>query len=102
MVSSLVAVLVVDRLEPIDLKGNDDEIVGSSGRALAQLSGAVGETLAVIQTGDRIRGRKQRGAALLLRPQFRFMLQVDIAAPAEQDECDIERQSRAGEANIGS
>src|SRR4051812_47306478 len=35
-------------------------------------------------------------------PQFGFVLQVDIPAPAEQDERDVERQRRARDAEFGA
>ena len=54
-VAGLIAVLVVDRLEAVDLERDDDEaLVAARRRPRAQLRGAVGEALAVVEAGDRV------------------------------------------------
>ena len=61
-------------------------------RLQAQGFGAVGKSLAVEQPGDRVgRGRNGR-PALTLEPTFRFVLKVDVSAPAEEDERNVESQ----------
>ena len=63
-------------------------------------AGAVGEALAVVEAGDRIGGGEHRRAALLLGAHLGFVLEVDVAAPAEQDQRDVERQRGAGDADF--
>ena len=81
----------------MNLERDDDQILGPRSGGLAELARAIGEPLAIIEPGDRVRRGKERRPSLLLSTQFRFMLQVDVAALAEQDQSDVERQSRAGE-----
>ena len=64
-------------------------------------AGAVGEALAVVEAGDRVGGREHGRAALLLGAHLGFVLEVDVAAPAEQDQRDVERQRRARDADFG-
>ena len=62
----------------------------------------VGKALAVVEPGDDVGGRQHRRAPLLLDPPFGFVLQVDVAPPAEQDQRDIERQRGAGDADFAA
>src|SRR5438067_9562693 len=48
-IAGLVAMLVVDRFEPVDLKGNDDKVVAALPGVRAQLTGAVRKPLAIIE-----------------------------------------------------
>jgi len=90
-VPGLVAVLVVDRLEAIDLQRDDDEVLPPHRGRGAQLTRAVGKALAVVEAGHEVGGREHRGAALLLRPHLRFVLKVDVTPPPEQDQRNIQR-----------
>ena len=91
--------LVVDRLEAVDLERHDDEFVATFAGVDAKLSAAIGEAFAVVEAGDRIGGREDDRPPLLLGAHLGFVLKVDVAPPAEQDQRDIERQCRAREAD---
>ena len=97
-----VAMLVVDRLEAVDLEGDDDEIVAAGAAILAQLRSPVGEPLAVEEARRWIGGGENRRPLLLLGPSLGFVLEVDVAAPAEQDQRDVERERGACNAHVGA
>jgi diguanylate cyclase (GGDEF)-like protein len=91
-IADVIAVTVVHRLEPVELEREDDQrLAGFRGRA-AELFAPVSKTLAVEQAGHSIGRCDQRGAGLALFPHLRLMLKVDIAAPAEQDQRDVQGQ----------
>ena len=92
--------LVIDRLEPVNLERDDHQIVAADCCFRAQLPGAIGKTLAVVQTGYRIGRSEDRCAALLLFTHFGFMLEINITPPAEQDQRDIQRKAGACHTNI--
>ena len=101
-VAGLIAMLVVDRLEAVDLEGDDGEIVIARRGLARHFRGAVGEALAVVEAGDRVGAGKHGGALLLLRAHLRFVLEIDVAAPAEQDQRDVQGQGGAGDAHFGA
>ena len=84
----------------MDLEGDDDEIVAAGAAILAQLRSPVGETLAVEEARRRIGGGEHRRPLLLLGPSLGFVLEVDVAAPAEQDQRDVERERGACNAHV--
>ncbi len=92
LVADIIAVAVVDRLEAVELERQDDQLLPVGRRPAAQLLAAVGEALAVEQAGHAVGRGDQRGARLALLAHLGFVLQVDIAAPAEQDQRDVEGQ----------
>ncbi len=99
-VTGLVAVLVVDRLEAMDLERDDDECSPRSARCAHSSPAASAKPLRLSRPGHRV-GRREHGRPpLLLRAQFGLMLQVDVATPTEQDQRDVERQRRARDANF--
>jgi hypothetical protein len=53
---------------------------------------AICEPLAIEKPGHRVGGRGDRSAALAVQPPFRFVLQVDVSAPTEEDERNIQGQ----------
>ena len=63
----------------------------------AKLLALVGEALAIKQAGHPVGGGDDRGAGFPFPPHLRLMLQVDIAAPAEQDERDIQGERDQGD-----
>ena len=77
------------------------ELVAARRRFGAQLAAAVGKAFSVVETGDGIGGGQHHRAPLVLGAHFRLMLKIDIAAPAEQDQGDIEGQRGACEAHFG-
>ena len=89
--------LVVDGLEPVDLKGDDGEILAARRGLARHFGGPVGEALAVVEAGDGVGAGKHGRALLLLGAHLRFVLEIDVAAPAEQDQRDIEGQGGAGD-----
>ena len=91
--------LIVDRLEPVDLERNNDQIVGAFSRRRTELARTIGESLAIIKAGNRIRCCEHSCPQFLLLAHFGFVLEVDITAPTEQDQRHIEGQRRARRAN---
>jgi len=69
---------------------------------LALKAGAVGKPLAVVEPGDEVGGCQDHRAPFLLDPHFLLVLEVDVAAPTEQDQCHVERQRRAGDADFAA
>src|ERR1700741_1638847 len=92
---------VVNRLEPVELEREDDQLVVLLRSYLAQLFAAVGKSLAIEQPGHAIGRGNQCGARLSLLASFRFMHQVDITAPAEQNQGDIECERNYGHLEVG-
>jgi len=100
VIARLVSMLIVHRLESMDLERDDDQIVGSSRRGLAELASAIGESFAIVEARNRIGRCEERCPALLLGSQFGLVLQVHVPAPAEQDQSNVEGQSRTGEPDL--
>ena len=99
-IASLIAVLVVDRLEAIDLERDDGEAVTMRRRLGRHFRRAIGETLAIVESRCRVSAGKYRRPLLLLGAHLRLVLQVDIAAPAEQDQRHVQRQRGACNPNL--
>ncbi len=91
-VADVIAVAVVDRLEPIELERENDQRLVFLDRGLAKLLALIGKTLAVEQPGHSISRGDQSGPRLAFLAHLGFMLKVDVAAPAEQDQRDVEGQ----------
>ena len=101
-VPDVVAVAIVHRLEALHLHGqNGDVTIGIAGFDV-QLLQTVSEALAVGEAGEDVRGRHDRGAALSIGPQFGFVLQVDVAAPAEEDQGHVENQGSCRDLHAGA
>src|SRR5205085_7298594 len=101
-VADLIAVLVVDQLEAMHLKRNHDEMIATLAGFGAELTSTVREPLAIIEAGNRIGGRKNRGSALFLRAHLGFVLEVHITPPSKQDERNVQGQRSAGETDVGA
>ncbi len=101
-VADIVAMLVADDLEAVDLQRIDDDMVAALARRRGQNLGPVGETRAVVQPRDRVGGRENRGPALPLRALLGLVDEVDIPPPAEQDQRHVERQRGARDPHIGT
>src|SRR4051812_37478720 len=83
---------VVDRAEAVQLQRSDQQHQSVFVRLYAKILGAVGKALAIKETGDRIGRSGDRCPSLAFDPAFGLMLQVDVAAPTEQDQRDVQRQ----------
>jgi hypothetical protein len=99
-VAGLVPVLVIDRLEALHLKRDDAEMIVLGRGCRAQVGDAVGEAFAVIEAGDRVAAGKRRGAPFLLGAHLGLVLEIDVAAPAKQDQRDVERQRSARDPHL--
>ena len=99
-VAGLIAVLVVDGLEPLHLEGKNDDALAPGFAACAQAGGFVREALAIVEAGDRIGGREDDRPALLLGTLLGFVLKVDVSPPTEQDKRNVERQCSAVDAQL--
>src|SRR6185369_13504926 len=89
-VAHVITMLVVDRLEPVDLDRNDDQFFPASAGGLRHRVGVVGKALAVVKTGRGIGARKYGSPALAVSAQLGLMLEVDVAAPSEENQRDVE------------
>src|SRR3954464_5052130 len=92
--------LVVDGLEALHLERNYDQAAPARLAARAQLGDVVGEALAIVETGHRIGGCEDDRVVLLLNPELRFVLKIDVAPPAEQDQRNVQRQRCAGDTDL--
>src|SRR3954467_126386 len=92
--------LVVDRLEALPLERNYDQAAPARLAARAQLRDVVGEALAIVEAGHRIGGCKDNRVVLLLNPELRFVLEIDVAPPAEQDQRNVQGQRCAGDTDL--
>ena len=81
--------LVVDRLETMDLERDDDEIFAASPGFEAHLRGLVGKAFAIEQPRGGIGRCKKNRTMFLFNARLRFMLKINITPPAEQDERDV-------------
>ena len=68
--------------------------------AVKAFGDAVGKALAIVEARHCISSGEHRGATLLLGPHLGFMLEIDIPAPAEQDQRDVERQRGTGDPDL--
>ena len=91
-VADVIAVAVVDGAEAMKLERDDQQRACVLTACSAKVFGAVGKALAVEQAGDRVGRGRNRRAALAVEPPLRFMLKVDVPAPAEEDQRDVEGQ----------
>ena len=89
-IAYVITVPIVDSLEAVELDRQNDELPPVHFGLKSKILSLVGKALAIQQARHAVRRGDQRGARLSLLAHFRFMLKVDIAAPAEQDERDVQ------------
>src|SRR5205085_5726327 len=93
LIASIVAMLVVDHLEAMDLDRKQRDLVAASERVTRQLFRAVGESLAVFQPGNRVGRREDRCPMLTFGAPLRLVAKLEVSPPAKQDQRDVERKA---------
>ena len=89
-VADIEPMAIVDELEAVELDRDHRQRQPFGIGTFGQPRALVGEALAVEQSGHGIGRRHRQRPGIALGALLAFMMQVDVAPPAEQDQRDIE------------